>query len=81
VRRFIVNTGERGIAWRRLSVKGTPAHGSLPFGSDNSLVTAGEVVRRISADRPRRDVAECTRRCRRGARHDRWQFGDQDSPR
>ena len=58
VRRFIVNTGEKGIAWRRLSVKGTPAHGSMPFGSDNALVTAAEVVRRIAAYQPAAQISD-----------------------
>ena len=30
VRRVVVNTGEKGIAWRRLRVGGTPAHGRCP---------------------------------------------------
>src|SRR6478735_6335340 len=40
VRRVVVNTGEKGIAWRRLTVRGTPSHGSMPFGADNALVKA-----------------------------------------
>src|SRR4051812_3390477 len=52
VRRVTVNTGEKGIAWRRLRVTGTPAHGSMPFGADNALVKAAEVVRRLAAYRP-----------------------------
>ena len=52
VRRFVVNTGEKGLAWQRLRVKGTPAHGSMPFGSDNALVKAAEVVRRLATYRP-----------------------------
>src|SRR5262249_51519203 len=51
-RRVVVNVGEKGIAWRRLRVKGTPSHGSMPFGADNALVKAAEVVRRIAAYRP-----------------------------
>ncbi len=52
VRRVTVNTGEKGIAWRRLHVVGTPAHGSMPFGADNALIKAAEVVRRLAAYRP-----------------------------
>jgi acetylornithine deacetylase/succinyl-diaminopimelate desuccinylase-like protein len=33
-------------------VRGTPGHGSQPFRTDNALVTAAEVVRRIAAYRP-----------------------------
>jgi len=47
-RHITVNVAEKGIAWRRLRVHGTPAHGSMPYGSDNALVTAAEIVRRLS---------------------------------
>ncbi len=49
---ILVTTAEKGIGWRRVTVKGTPGHGSMPWGSDNALVTAAEVVRRISAYAP-----------------------------
>lgn len=51
-RRVVLTVGEKGSGWRRLRVKGTPGHGSMPFGSDNALVAAGEVVRRLSTYRP-----------------------------
>lgn len=44
--------GEKGIAWRRLRVKGTPGHGSMPYGTDNAVIKAAEVVRRLAAYRP-----------------------------
>ena len=47
-RHVTVNVGEKGLAWRRLRVGGTPGHGSAPFGSDNALVKAAEVVHRLS---------------------------------
>ena len=47
-RHVTVNIGEKGLAWRRLTVRGTPGHGSMPFGADNALVKAAEIVRRIS---------------------------------
>ncbi|MEZ5250344.1 MAG: peptidase dimerization domain-containing protein [Ilumatobacteraceae bacterium] len=50
VRRVVVNTGEKGLAWRTLRVSGTPAHGSMPFGSDNA------------PSPPRRWCAGCTYR-------------------
>ncbi len=40
---------EKGVAWRKLTVSGTPGHGSVPYRSDNALVKAAEVVRRISS--------------------------------
>lgn len=47
-RHVTVNIGEKGLAWRRLTVRGTPGHGSRPYGADNALVKAAEVVRRIA---------------------------------
>ena len=51
-RTITVNVGEKGLAWRRLRVHGTPGHGSMPFGADNALIKAAEIVRRLSAYRP-----------------------------
>lgn len=48
-----ISVGEKGLAWRRLRIKGTPGHGSMPFGADNALVKAAEVIRRVAAYRPR----------------------------
>ena len=59
-RSITVNVAEKGLAWRRLRVAGTPGHGSMPYGADNALITAAEVVRRLAAFRtdpePRRSV-------------------------
>ena len=52
VRKVTVNVAEKGIAWRRITVQGTPGHGSMPWGTDNALVKAAEIVRRIAAYRP-----------------------------
>ena len=51
-RHVTVNIGEKGLNWRRLRVGGTPGHGSMPFGADNALVKAAEIVRRLSEYRP-----------------------------
>lgn len=51
-RRVTVTVAEKGISWTRLRVRGTPGHGSMPFGADNALVKAAEVVRRLAAYRP-----------------------------
>ena len=48
-----ISVGEKGLAWRRLRIKGTPGHGSMPFGADNALIKAAEVIRRVAAYRPR----------------------------
>ena len=39
-----VTVGEKGVAWRRLTVRGTPGHGSMPYRTDNALVSAAAVV-------------------------------------
>src|SRR5438477_1835680 len=44
--------GEKGTWWGTLRVKGTPGHASTPFRTDNALVKAAEVVRRIAEYRP-----------------------------
>jgi len=47
-----VHIGEKGVAWRRLRVKGTPGHGSMPYGADNALIKAAQVVMRLAEYRP-----------------------------
>lgn len=42
-----VNVGEKGVAWRRLRVRGTPGHGSRPYGADNALMKAAAIVQRV----------------------------------
>jgi acetylornithine deacetylase/succinyl-diaminopimelate desuccinylase-like protein len=53
-----VHVGEKGVAWRRLRVKGTPGHGSMPYGADNALVKAAHVVSRLADYRPAPYVGE-----------------------
>ena len=47
-----VHVGEKGVAWRRLRIKGTPGHGSMPYGADNALVKAAQVVTGLANYRP-----------------------------
>jgi acetylornithine deacetylase/succinyl-diaminopimelate desuccinylase-like protein len=47
-----VHVGEKGVAWRRLRVKGTPGHGSMPYNADNALVKAAHVIARLAEYRP-----------------------------
>ncbi len=61
VHRVVVNTGEKGIAWRRLTISGTPGHGSMPFGADNALIKTAEIVRRLAAYRPAAQISEVWR--------------------
>jgi acetylornithine deacetylase/succinyl-diaminopimelate desuccinylase-like protein len=39
---------ERGLVWPTITVRGKPGHGSLPYGTDNALVKAAEIVRRLA---------------------------------
>jgi acetylornithine deacetylase/succinyl-diaminopimelate desuccinylase-like protein len=47
-----VIVGEKGTYWCTVRVHGTPGHASQPLRTDNALVTAAEVVRRIAEYRP-----------------------------
>jgi acetylornithine deacetylase/succinyl-diaminopimelate desuccinylase-like protein len=60
--RLPVVVGEKGTFWSKLTVRGTPGHGSQPFRTDNALVTAAEVVRRIAEYRPDTQIHESWRR-------------------
>lgn len=57
-----VVVAEKGSHWCTLRVAGTPGHASQPFRTDNALVTAAEVVRRLSSFRPETQVHETWRR-------------------
>jgi acetylornithine deacetylase/succinyl-diaminopimelate desuccinylase-like protein len=48
----VVHVGEKGVAWRKLRVKGTPGHGSMPYGADNALVKAAKIITRLADYRP-----------------------------
>jgi acetylornithine deacetylase/succinyl-diaminopimelate desuccinylase-like protein len=47
-----ISVAEKGVAWRRLTVRGTPGHGSMPFRGDNALVKAAGVIQRLADYRP-----------------------------
>ncbi len=47
-----MSVGEKGVAWRRLRVRGTPGHGSMPYRSDNALLKAAAVIQRLGEYRP-----------------------------
>ena len=53
-----VLVAEKGILWSKLRVTGTPGHGSMPFRTDNALVKAAEVVRRISSHEPKTQIQD-----------------------
>lgn len=52
------NVAEKGVSWRRLTVRGEPGHGSMPFRADNALVTAAAVVTRLQEYAPGARVHE-----------------------
>jgi len=60
--RLPVIVGEKGVYWCILTVRGTPGHGSQPLRTDNALVKAAEVVRRINEYRPQAQMHEAWRR-------------------
>jgi acetylornithine deacetylase/succinyl-diaminopimelate desuccinylase-like protein len=57
-----VIVGEKGSYWCTLRVRGTPGHGSMPLRTDNALVKAADVVRRIAEFRPETQINEIWRR-------------------
>jgi acetylornithine deacetylase/succinyl-diaminopimelate desuccinylase-like protein len=60
--RLPVLVSEKGSCWCTLRVKGTPGHASQPWHTDNALVTAAEVVRRLVAFQPATEIHENWRR-------------------
>jgi acetylornithine deacetylase/succinyl-diaminopimelate desuccinylase-like protein len=60
--RIGITVGEKGICWCRLTVHGTPGHGSRPLHADNALVKAAEVVTRLAGYRTAAHLTEAWRR-------------------
>lgn len=56
--KMAVMVGEKGTYWCTIRVKGTPGHASMPFGTDNALVKAAEVVRRLASYEPKTEMHE-----------------------
>ena len=56
-----VHVGEKGVAWRRLRVMGTPGHGSRPYRADNALVKAAHIIAKLAEYRPAPYVDELWR--------------------
>ena len=57
-----VIVGEKGTHWSTLRITGTPGHASQPYRTDNALVTAAEVVRRLDRYRPPTTLHDIWRR-------------------
>lgn len=60
--KFPVAVAEKGSHWMRLRVAGTSGHGSMPYRTDNAVVKAGELVRRIASYRAPRRFSRTWRR-------------------
>lgn len=59
--KLAVSVGEKGTYWCLIRVKGTPGHASMPYKTDNALVKAAEVVRRLNAYRPKTEIHDIWR--------------------
>jgi acetylornithine deacetylase/succinyl-diaminopimelate desuccinylase-like protein len=56
-----VTVAEKGSHWCTLRVRGTPGHASMPLRTDNALVKAAEVVRRLQEHVPEGRIHEMWR--------------------
>src|SRR3989442_13628678 len=69
--RLPIMVAEKGGAGLVLRVKGSPSHASMPYGTDNAVVKAAEVVHRLAVYRPPARIHEVWRRFVEGARPSR----------
>ncbi|CAD6002564.1 M20/M25/M40 family metallo-hydrolase [Agreia sp. COWG] len=53
-----VTVGEKGLARRRLLIRGIPGHGSAPWGSSNAGVIAAEAITRLTRFAPRAVIGD-----------------------
>ncbi len=60
--RLPVLTSEKGTFWSKLRIHGTPGHGSQPFRTDNAVVTASEIVRRLHEYQPETRIHDVWRK-------------------
>jgi acetylornithine deacetylase/succinyl-diaminopimelate desuccinylase-like protein len=60
--RLPVIVGEKGAHWCKLTVRGEPGHASQPLRTNNALVRAAEIVRRVDTYRPQADIHPAWRR-------------------
>jgi len=60
--RLPVLTAEKGTFWSKMRIHGTPGHGSQPFRTDNAVVTAAEIVRRLHEFQPDTDIHDVWRK-------------------
>ncbi len=60
--RLPVMVEEKGTYWSKLTIHGTPGHASSPYKTDNALITAAEVVRRLAEFQPPPELSGTWRR-------------------
>ena len=60
--KLVLMAAEKGTYWCKIRVRGTPGHGSMPLRTDNALVKAAEIVRRLAEYRPDAQIHETWRR-------------------
>ena len=60
--RLPVLTSEKGTFRSKLKIHGTPGHGSQPFRTDNAVVTASEIVRRLHDYQPETRIHDVWRK-------------------
>jgi acetylornithine deacetylase/succinyl-diaminopimelate desuccinylase-like protein len=60
--RLPIMVEEKGTYWSNITVHGTPSHASQAYKTDNALVTAAEIVRRIAEYRPEVQIGDTWRR-------------------
>lgn len=56
-----IDVAEKGSAGRRLIVRGTPGHASVPFGAHSAAVLVGEVLHRLAGVEPAVHLGELWR--------------------
>mgnify|MGYP000859452753 CR=1 FL=1 len=56
-----IDIAEKGSAGRRLVVRGTPGHASIPYGAKSAAVLAGEVLQRLARVEPGIELGELWR--------------------
>ncbi len=59
--RLPIMVEEKGTFWSNITVHGTPSHASQAYKTDNALVTAAEVVKRIAEYRPEAQIGDTWR--------------------
>jgi acetylornithine deacetylase/succinyl-diaminopimelate desuccinylase-like protein len=57
-----IMVGEKGTHWVKLRIRGTAGHASMPHRTDNAVIKAAEVVRRIAEYEPNTHITDTWRR-------------------